>query len=282
MARPLRIEFAGALYHVTSRGNARQPIFLDDSDRRRFLEQLGDVVVRHRWECHAYCLMTNHYHLLLGTLEPDLSRGMRRLNGSYAQWFNLRHERVGHVLQGRFTGIVVERESHLLELARYVVLNPVRAGVCASPEQYPWSSLPATLGLAPMPPWLDPGPLLGQFGSRSRYLEFVRKGVGAGSPWAELRGVLIGSDPFVDDLAARLRDKTVDPEVPREQRMWLRPSLPDLFPPEARSSRRARNSRIRELTRSGQFTAAEISRFLGLHHSTVSRIAADAALPAPE
>ena len=140
MARPLRIEFEGALYHVTSRGNARQAIFLDDEDRERFLERLGKVVDRFGWLCHAYCLMTNHYHLLLETPAANLSRGMQLLNGTFTQAFNRRHGRVGHVLQGRFKGILVEKESHLLELARYVVLNPVRAGVVRHPREYGWSS----------------------------------------------------------------------------------------------------------------------------------------------
>src|SRR5512145_316717 len=109
MARPLRIEFPGALYHVTSRGNAREPIFLDDGDRQAFLVRLGQVVEGHRWRCFSYCLMTNHFHLLLETPEPNLSRGMRLLNGRYSQRFNRRHGRVGHVLQGRFKGILVER-----------------------------------------------------------------------------------------------------------------------------------------------------------------------------
>jgi REP element-mobilizing transposase RayT len=274
MARPLRIEFPGALYHVTSRGNARQAIFLDDSDRYRFLEQLGEVVERHRWECHAYCLMTNHYHLLLATPEPNLSRGMRRLNGSYAQWFNFSHGRVGHVLQGRFTGILVERESHMLELARYVVLNPVRAGIVAEPEDYAWSSLGATLGLAPTPPWLRAAALLDEFGSRARYEEFVRDGMNAGSPWADLKGVVLGSERFVERIGMRVEEKATDREFPRDQRLCRRRPLQELFSPEVQSSPRDRNSTIRELTRSGQFTAAEIGRFLGLHYSTVSRIAA--------
>lgn len=129
MARPLRLEFPGAIYHVTSRGNARNAIFLDDEDRVLFLACLGAVVTRFGWWCHAYCLMDNHYHLLIETPEGDLSRGMRQLNGVYTQRFNRRHGRAGHVFQGRFKAIVVDRDSYLLELCRYVVLNPIRAGM---------------------------------------------------------------------------------------------------------------------------------------------------------
>jgi REP element-mobilizing transposase RayT len=274
MARPLRIEFPGALYHLTSRGNARQPIFADDDDRRLFLHRLGEVVARHRWRCQAYCLMTNHYHLLVETPEANVSRGMQRLNSAYSQGFNSRHERVGHVLQGRFTGILVERDGHHLELARYVVLNPVRAGIVAAPEEYVWSSLRATLGLDPAPAWLDTGPVLAAFGSRARYLEHVRAGIGLDPPWSSLRGVLLGSDEFVARLASRVDPRAVEREIPRAQRLGSRPPLEVLFAPSVRSDRRLRNQRICELTRSGRFSAAEVSRHLGLHYSTVSRIVA--------
>jgi len=129
MARPLRLSYPGALYHVTARGNARQAIYTDDADRQMFLLVLEDVETRYHWLCHAYCLMDNHYHLLLETPQGNLSAGMRQVNGVYTQRFNRRHGRVGHIFQGRFKAILVERESYLLELCRYLVLNPVRAGI---------------------------------------------------------------------------------------------------------------------------------------------------------
>jgi putative transposase len=272
MARPLRIAYPGALYHLTSRGNARQPIFLDDGDRRLFLHHLGEVVGRSRWRCRAFCLMTNHYHLLVETPEANVSRGMQRLNSLYSQGFNARHERVGHVLQGRFTGILVEQEEHELELARYVVLNPVRASLVAGPEEYPWSSLRATLGLDPCPEWLDAGSLRAAFGSRARYLEFVRAGIGRAAPWSLLRGVLLGSDEFVARLAPHVDPRLVAGELPREQRLGARPSLEVLLTDEVIASRRRRNEAIRELAHSGRYSMAEIARHLGLHYSTVSRI----------
>ena len=140
MARPLRIEFEGAFYHITARGNARQDIFLGDEDRVGFLAVLAGVVDRFGWICHEYRLMSNHYHLLIETPEANLSNGMRQLNGVYTQAFNRRHGWVGHVLQGRFKSILVEKESHLLELARYVVLNPVRANMVRYARQWKWSS----------------------------------------------------------------------------------------------------------------------------------------------
>ena len=149
MARPLRIEFPGAVYHVTSRGNARQKIYRNDEDRETFLATLGWVVERFGWICHSYCLMDNHFHLLIETPLPNLSRGMRQLNGVYTQKFNRRHNRVGHLFQGRFKSIVAERDSYLLELARYIVLNPVRAKMVKAPEHYPWSSYRPILGSHP-------------------------------------------------------------------------------------------------------------------------------------
>lgn len=134
MARPLRIEFPGAVYHVTSRGHAKQVIFLDVRDYADFLEVLCFVVKRFNWILHAYCLMSNHYHLLIETPDGNLSRGMRQLNGIYTQQFNRRHSRVGHVLQGRYKAILVDKENYLLELCRYIVLNPVRAGIAKGPK----------------------------------------------------------------------------------------------------------------------------------------------------
>jgi putative transposase len=272
MARPLRIEFPGALYHVTSRGNARAPIFEDDGDRRLFLHILGEVVESCRWLCHAFCLMTNHYHLLVETPEANLSRGMRQLNGIYTQRFNRVHERVGHILQGRFGAVLVEREAHLLELARYVVLNPVRAGLIDDAEGYRWSSLPATLGIAPAPRWLATAPLLARFGSRPRYLEFVREGVGQPSPWVGLRGAVLGSDGFVERVSHHIGHKAVEAEFPRPERLVHREPIQVFFPPELRANRALRNRRILELVSCGRYTVAEVGRSLGLHYSTVSRI----------
>ncbi len=129
MARPLRIEFPGALYHITARGNAQQDIFVDDEDRLLFLSVLERVVSRFHLLLHAYCLMDNHYHLVLETPQANLSQAVRQLNGVYTQAFNRRHGKVGHVLQGRFKAILVGRDSYLLELCRYVALNPVWARI---------------------------------------------------------------------------------------------------------------------------------------------------------
>jgi len=166
MARPLRIEFDGALYHVTSQGNERKAIFKDEIDRKVFLDTLVQVNDRFHWICHAYCLMDNHYHLVIETPAGNLSRGMRQLNGVYTQTFNRRHRRVGHLFQGRFKGILMQKESHFLEVCRYVVLNPLRARSVKQPGQWKWSSYRATAGTAAAHRCLTVEEILSQLGQR--------------------------------------------------------------------------------------------------------------------
>jgi REP element-mobilizing transposase RayT len=203
MARPLRLEFAGALYHVTARGDRQEPIVEDDTDRLAFVDLLAKEVTQQGWLLHAFCLMDNHYHLLVETPEPNLVRGMRRFNGVYTQAFNRRHRRAGHVLQGRYKAILVEKQTHLLELCRYVVLNPLRAGMTRAPGDWPWSSYLATAGKMPCPHWLAADAVLSLFATqRSQaqraYVRFVAQGSQSGSPWAAVKGqIFLGSDPFV-------------------------------------------------------------------------------------
>lgn len=225
MARPLRLEHPGALWHVTARGNERGDVFRDDADRREFLSVLGRTVTVYGWRLHAYVLMGNHYHLLVETPEPTLSRGMRDLNGVTTQRFNRRHGRTGHLFEGRFKAILVEREAHLLEIARYVVLNPVRAGLVKSPAAWPWSSYKATAGLAEAPEWLETDWTVAQFGrrpaeARRRYAAFVAEGKGAAyDPWSQLRGqVFLGSEGFAREASRRASRKAAPKEVPRAQR----------------------------------------------------------------
>ncbi len=212
MARPLRLEFPGAFYHVTARGDRQEPIFEDDSDRFVFLDLLGKEVLQQGWVLYAFCLMGNHYHLLVETPEPNLVKGMRRLNGVYTQAFNRRHGRVGHVLQGRYKSILVDKDSYLLELCRYVVLNPVRAGMAHSAEDWHWSSYGPTVGAVPCPPWLAADRVLALFGegaaARRAYGRFVAQGTGRPSPWPMLKGqVFLGSDAFCAQMRKRAAGK---------------------------------------------------------------------------
>ncbi|MCW8917313.1 MAG: transposase [Gammaproteobacteria bacterium] len=278
MARPLRIEFPGALYHITCRGNAREPVFLADGDRRLFLDLMAEVTSRFGWLCHAYCLMDNHYHLLIETPEPNLSIGMRHLNGVYTQRFNRQHNRVGHLFQGRFKAILVERESHLLELARYVVLNPVRAGMVKRVAQYRWSSYRATLGNEPAPAWLTSGWLLGQFAktpkvARRRYGEFVAQGLTSESPWDSLKGqILLGGAEFVQKIQPLLVAAAGAKEISRAQRLAHRPSLKALFTSKVLETKPKRDDAIRCAHTDYGYTMAAIAHETGLHHSTVSKI----------
>ena len=167
MARPLRIEYPGAVYHITGRGNERKAIFKDDHDRKAFLSTLQHANNRYNWTCHSYCLMNNHYHLLIETPDGNLSIGMRQLNGIYTQLYNKRHKRNGHLFQGRYKAILIQKDTHLLEVYRYIVLNPVRAGTVGQPDAWKWSSYRATAGREQPHPCLTTAWILGQF-SRKR------------------------------------------------------------------------------------------------------------------
>jgi REP element-mobilizing transposase RayT len=272
MARPLRIEFPGALYHVTSRGNGRDDIFLHDADRHAFLAVLDTVCQRMHWLCYAYCLMSNHYHLVIETPDGNLSHGMRQLNGVYTQRFNRWHSRVGHVFQGRYKAILVDRDAYLLELSRYVVLNPLRAGMVKTPGEWPWSSYRAILGQAPAPPWLARLWLLSQFGrttgqARQRYAQFVRDGQQQESVWRSLRQqIYLGNDRFVHRMQGHLQDVEVLAEVPKVQR---RPSpLALQFYAETHPDKR---SAMVAAYRSGGYTMKAVADHFGVHYSTVSR-----------
>lgn len=280
MARPMRIEFPGAVYHVTARGDGRQAIFRDDEDRERFLSVLEDTAALRKWVCHAYCLMGNHYHLVIETPEANLSRGMRSLNGEYTQAFNRRHRRPGHVFQGRYKAVVVEKERHLLEVCRYVVLNPVRArGMGAGrPEDWAWSSYRATAGMAGAPPWLHTGWVLARFGrvrkeAQARYRAFVEAGRGARSPLAGVGGgVVLGGPGLLAAIEPLVAGKSMVKEHPRMQRQVTRPALAEIFTEEATRDRVSRNAAMREAYVEQGYTLKEIGDKVGLHYSTVCRI----------
>lgn len=279
MARPLRIEFPFAVYHVTARGNARQDVFLDDANRQTFLDILSSVVLRYNWLCHTYCLMGNHYHLIIETPEANISQGMRQLNGMYTQTFNKRHDRVGHIFQGRFRAILVQKDSHLLELSRYVVLNPVRVGMVATPEQWPWSSYLPTQGLSKPCPALNYQWILSQFSTgmleaRRKYREFVLEGRDPEwSPWERLKGeVIFGSEEFVAGVKALIGKKEEIAEIPRLQRHVGRPTLEALFAQNTSLSKNERNVAIGEAHLKHGYELKEIADHLGVHYTSVSKI----------
>ena len=266
------------MYHVTARGNAREAIYKGNEDRREFLAILREVVSRFNWLCPAYCLMDNHYHLVIETPDGNLSMGMRQLNGVYTQRFNRKHKRVGHVFQGRFKAILVEKDSHLLELCRYVVLNPVRAGMTKGIGGYAWSSYSATAGLRAKPPFLTTDWILGQFAgrrteARKRYRRFVAAGVGEASPWQERKAqTIVGGREFIEKLSPALRDKSNIAEIPRRERYAHRPALEELFGGDNVKGRAGRNEAIVAAHIEYGYTLTEIAQQLGLHYTTISKV----------
>lgn len=278
MARPLRIEFPGAVYHITSRGNERKAIFHDDHDREEFLNIIHRVTVRYNWLCHAYCLMDNHYHLIIETPDANLSIGMRQLNGLYTQMFNKRYERVGHLFQGRFRGIVVQKNSHLLEACRYVVLNPVRAKIVQVPGQWKWSSYLATSGQKKGHPCLTVDWILGQFASERKtaeaaYRKFVKEGISADPIWIDLRAqVILGKDAFVEELTEYVKGRETIAEISKSQRFMHRPTLESLFNEDAIKDRHYRDNLIVDAVLKHGYTQKEVSAHLGMHFTSISRI----------
>ncbi|MFJ1266936.1 transposase [Legionella lytica] len=273
MVRALRIEYPGALYHITTRGNKQENIYLSDEDRILFLEILSHVCMRCNWVCYAYCLMSNHYHLLVETPHGNLSKGMQLLNGIYTQKFNRTHRRVGHVFQGRFKGILVEKDNYLLELSRYIVLNPVRARMVVSADDWVWSSYLSTINQSAKPSWLSTDYLLSLFGQNlleaiKQYQQFVKEGMAVNAPWDNLKNqIYLGSNCFVDDLQKKIEQGKKLLYIPQSQYMPVKGSLKEY---ENKSSNRDECITLAYAT--GQFSLAEIGEHFGLHYSWVSRI----------
>jgi REP element-mobilizing transposase RayT len=267
------MEYPGALYHLTARGNARGDIYLCDADRHQFLSILGRVCERYHWDCYAWCLMSNHYQLVFETADANLSRGMRDLNGVYIQAFNRRHRRVGHVLQGRYRAIHIDKDGYLLEVIRYVVLNPVRAYLTKTAGQYPWSSYQAMIDKMPAPAWLNKDWVLRQFGKQRATaqrcsIDYVQAGHKDSQLWDKLRQqIYLGEERFVEALQRRQEVEQDRSEIPRIQRRAGGKPL------SYYSSRfKQRNVAIQATFDSGDYTQKEIAAHFGLHYSSVSKI----------
>ncbi|MYM28495.1 addiction module toxin RelE [Duganella sp. CY15W] len=272
MTRPLRIQYPGALYHVTSRGDRKALIFRDDTDRAVWLQLLGEVCGRFGYAVHAFCMMGNHYHLLVETINANPALGMRHLNGVYAQYFNRRHDLVGHVFQGRYHAVLIEKEAHLLELARYIVLNPVRAQFVTQPQHWRWSSFNFTVAVLPPPSWLETDWLLSKFGpnanaARAAYHQFVLNGLGISSPLQNIyRQLMLGSAEFIRQHQQTTFSDHID-GVSRQQRGAL--ALPlqayrDKFPGD-------RNTAMAAAYQTNAYTITAIARAFGVSHATASR-----------
>ncbi len=278
MARPLRIEYDGALYHITSRGNERKPIFRDEEDRSVFLDTLTLVNKKYNWLCHAYCLMNNHYHLIVETPEGNLSTGMRQLNGVYTQQFNRRHHRVGHIFQGRYKAILIQKESYLLEVSRYVVLNPVRAKTVKKPEEWKWSSYRGTAGDEKPHSCLTVDWILGQFGVKRRqaekkYKEFVEAGVSERGIWNEVKGQsVLGEEAFVEKLIGYVKGHQDIKEIPKPMRYIGRPTLREVLKGIDIKDKHQSSPKIIKAVIEYGYSQKEVAEYLGIHYSTISRI----------
>ncbi len=262
MARPLRIELADGVYHITARGNERKPIYRDDADWQTFLATLDETRSRFGWLILCYCLMGNHYHLLVRTPRPNLARGMSHLNGVYAKRFNRRYRRVGHLFQACYHAVLVQEDEHLLATVSYIVSNPVRAHIVASPEQWRWSSHRATLGQQP-PGLLALDALLRHFDERDlsrgrqRYLDLIDQ---TADPPTHT-GVVLGSEEFVSAVTRGLEPC---PEIPRQHTHPVRPALKQIF------QRHPQPEAIAAAYHQHDYTLRDIAEHLGCHYATIS------------
>lgn len=230
MGRPLRIEYPGALYHITSRGNERKKIYLDEEDKIKFLETLQDYHARYAILIHSYVLMDNHYHLILETPKGNLLKVMHGINGGYTAYFNRKYKRSGHLFQGRYKGIVVDKDNYLVELSRYVHLNPVRAEITARPEQYRWSSYPGYIGKARELKWVEYSWILSQFGSsakraREKYKGYVEEGMKKRieTPLKNVYGqIILGEEGFIEKIKLTLKGKDLSHEIAERKRLMVK------------------------------------------------------------
>ncbi len=287
MARKPRIHYAGAVYHVSIRGNAHQPIFFETSDYLRFLRFMGEGINKYRHQVHAYCLMPDHIHMAVQVGDIPLSRIMQNLSFRYTQWMNRRQDRVGHLFQGRYKAVLVDADSYLLELVRYIHLNPVRAGMVKSPEAYPWSSHLSYLGEKKLP-WLRMDWVLSRFSSSgsqtgNEYREFVHSELAGGQKEEFHRGTkgerrVLGENPFIEEVFRRA-----------QQERKKTPSMGDIIRrvcehygvEETELSAPGKSHRVslvrgviaRLILESGELTLAELSRRLNRDISTLSSAA---------
>lgn len=276
MSRPVRIEFPGACYHVTTRGIEGRTIFKDKDDRGVLLNVLQGVVDRFGWMLHSYVVMDDHYHLVVEVPGANLSKGMRQLNGVYTQLFNRRHGEDGPIFQGRFKSVLFEKQQYLLPLCRHVVLNPVRTGSPGLLQKYRWSSHRAMAGDVKPPSYLHREDVLDGLAKRTydaerKYKQYVKEGIGGGSP-LELRSnqVLLGTPRFIREMQPILNGEKLAKRGPK--RAKRRRSLRVLFKQIDSMDRRERNEQIREAHLEHGYTLMEIGDFLGLHYTTVSKV----------
>jgi len=297
MGRPLRVEYPGALYHITSRGNERSNIFKDNTDRITFLNILKDYHDRLGILLHSYVLMDNHYHLILETPKGNLLKVMHGINSRYTIYFNRRHKRSGHLFQGRYKAIIVDRDAYLIPLSRYVHLNPVRASMVENPEQYRWSSYRGYMGKGKDDNWVEYSWVLSKFGQKRRkaeqqYRKYIEEGliVNIESPLKDLLGqVVLGRDEFKEKIMEYLEGKQISQEIVERKRFEKRALPGDIvkmvakkFNMEEKEVRSrggkgnlARLVAIYIMQRYAGISNEEIGKlFGGIHYSAVSKASA--------
>ena len=276
MSRPVRIEFPGATYHVTSKGRDGQIVFRDAVDNAVFLNVVDNVVDRFGWLLHGYVLLADHYHLVVEVPAANLSKGMRQLNGVYTQHVNRRHEQEGPIFQGRFKSVLFEKKKYLVPICRHVVTNPTRVNNSHNYTSYRWSSYRATAGQVKGPGFLYTQDLLKTFGKREKdsqrkYREYVREGVDAPSPLDHRTSqVLLGSARFLNEMQPILHGERLSKRGPKAVRR--RRSLNALFKKVDDKTRMERNDLIKKAHLDFGYTLMEIGDHLGLHYTTVSKV----------
>jgi REP element-mobilizing transposase RayT len=253
-------------------------IFHNERDWIKFISFMARVIKKYNWICHAYCLMGTHYHILLETPDANMVPGMKQLNQFYSQFYNWKYQRVGPVLQGRYKAWLVEKEEKFLDNSRYIVNNPVEAGMVQHPADWPHSSFRAIRGLEKVPVYLETDFLLGHFSSSRKkaqkmYEEFVLAGIGMESPLLEAKKqIFLGSDSFIAEAMKHVNENDKLNNVPKPQKFADRPSLDDIFNGSQDISKRIRNKLILEAHDVHTYTQREIGEFLQLYPGYISRI----------
>jgi len=294
VGRPLRIEYPGSLYHITSRGNEKKDIFLDNNDRIKFLDILEDYHDRHGILIHSYVLMDNHYHLILETPKGNLLKVMHGINSGYTGYFNRRHGRVGHLFQGRYKGILVDKDAYLLELSRYVHLNPMKAKIVDNPELYEWSSYPAYIGKKKEKRWMEYSWVLSKFGkdksaSRRNYRKYIEEALEGKieTPMKDLYAqVILGGEEFRESVRKMLKGRKISDEIIEKKRLTDKRAPEEIVKDVAKgfginegevlsgdNKREGRKVAIYLIQRYSGLSNSEIGKiFGGIHYSSISKI----------
>lgn len=276
MARPLRIQYPGAVYHLMSRGDGGKKIFKDSHDYEMFLGVFEDVLERHNWISYAYCLMPNHYHLLVQTIDPNLSEGMRQLNGIYTQKYNFRHDRYGHVFQGRYKSILVDLDDYKYQIIRYIALNPVRAKLTISPYKYKWSSHLEMLNKQKPSGCLHTQKALKLFDkNNTRAREIYKEYIGSKIDDEDLKenihgGIVLGGIEFMEKIKKYIQDKKDIKDISKKERFAHRPKLIEIF--KNIKNKEERNKKIAGAHLKYGYSLSEIGRELNMHHSSIGKI----------